>query len=233
LARDCARRRHLLGHLFGQLGHWTSVPVTLATLLLMATLIGITSTGDQDAHEALQWFVLVMVPVTVLGSVSATVVSMLRQMRATRREQALLRLAPGIARAPGLNEALARAMLARILPTWAALMLAGTVLLGLLGLGTGAIGAAVAVCCVAWVFTAPLLRDYARLGTIAAAQAWVRLASLVVVMLTGLLPPLRTVLGPPAWLAVPVLLALAGIVLRARMRRVAQLAPAFPAGRLD
>ena len=145
-----------------------------------------------------------------------------------RREQALVRLAPGVPAGVALNRALARHLLVPFMAAWS-VGLAGALLLGAVGpvLPAPFAGAVLAGSFITLPLAGLVLDDYARLRSPSVARGLVLLGA--VVTLSVVVAWLYR--APVAAVAVASVLAAAAFV-AARWRRMLAAPPAFPAGRL-
>jgi hypothetical protein len=236
LARDCRHRRagRLLMHVLGPAGHWSMSSGLLIGLLglgvIAKILLASVATAEVREIVATQGWILPAVLGLMLGVGSE---QFALRIGKTHAEQGLLRLAPLIGPAAGLNRMLAAGLLRNALLNWAAssaVVMAITVLLGADG---DIVAMQAALCCVSGLpSVASLLRDFARDDSTAwfATLFW-PLGGVIVCVPVALAGNL--LLHLPLWpLAAVAAGAFAAALAGWRWRRMVGAPVAFPAGRL-
>lgn len=206
----------------------TLLTVLVGVGLAIRTLVEVQSTGS--AHERL-FMTRGMVLVAVLFLQAMMVYSEASRCYRRSGEQALVRLAPAAPEARAINRLLARYLLARFAAMWGLSSLVTVAMLVVLGATVGEALRAAALFGAWLAFAGVLLRDYAR-GVVASRLQPLVLAVAALAALLATSAAMRGKFAGELWCAV----ALAGVTAAAlfvwrRWRRMAQAAPAFPAGR--
>ena len=232
LARDVAQRRAgpLLMHALGPAGHRFYVTLPVAGGAAGLALLRVGAPLLWPAAGGVDKIVFMVTILSTMGALLAMFAAVARYsigMAYFAAEQALVRMAPGVARPAQLNRALAFEMVRSLLTDW---MVITGLLLALLAWwqvsGATMLHIGVLMCCPLVALSWPL-RDYAA----AKGFNWLHWIGMVGLM---------CVLGVTALLAgdkaavtlVPVLIA-AGMIGVARWRAMLAAPPAFPARRLD
>lgn len=235
LRRDCRRRSvaALLMHALGPAVHWTllwwSPALLLGIGLLFRYVLPVVLDVGQGAPGLQQtgW-----VLVAFLGLVLCMNAEQLAaRIGKTRTEQALLRLAPPVPPAPGLNRLLAFGLLRTGMFNWAAVTLSVVALAALGGAG-GHVEILLALCSLGGLpLVASQLRDFARDG---GRPGWSGVKHMLLAAAVGLPLALAGYLaGMPFW---PVLFAAVtacgAVQVALRWRAMMKAPAAFPAGRM-
>lgn len=176
LRRDCRSRNteNLLMHCVGPNARPFSPVLSLGAVAVLLTLMHIVPGWVAENRSGL----LLLVPVMMVASQIVGAYSMLGAVSATRHEQSVARLAPGIPVASILNRMLGRALLAQFALLWLGTTALTLLVSSLLGAGTGRLLQLLAAC----LFTLPaagmLLRDYSAASGAFAWQSGLRLVLL-------------------------------------------------------
>jgi hypothetical protein len=235
LAQDCRARadgQKLLTYALGPQLHWTmalSVPLLFLAMWLCISAALHLGVGVADfmqgAVQGIIWGLLLSIGGSDAGFVAA--------IRATRAEQALLRMAPAAPQGMQLNQALARAILTRFTITWTA---TGVVAVIMMTLAPHGMGKLYMVFALFSAFVWPMafqLRDYARLPGMWMSLLPMTAISIIIFMAVWQLD--RLVGADPAiWLAFDVAcLVVTAAVVRWRWKVMMRLPVAFPVGRIS
>lgn len=224
--RQPAFTRVLGAAVFG--GTHTLLVVLVVVCVAIRVLIEVQATGT--AHERL-FMTRALVLIAVLFMQAMMTFSETSRCYKRRAEQALVRLSPAAPVASDFNRALASYLLGGFVKMWGLSSVVALAMLWVLGATVDEVLRAAAVCGVALVLAATLLRDYAR------GVATDRLQPLLFAVGAGV----AVFLVPTAvrgkfdgqlwaWFALVGMTAAALLIWR-RWRRMVQAPPAFPAGR--
>ncbi len=235
LARACveARPARLMMFVFGKESHWSTYIVLIGSLALapLLTFAYLFASGSPHLKEAQEMALLSVPALPAYGSL-VLAFALAKRIVASRAEQALLRVVPGVPQGRQFQAVLGNTLLSWSLRVWGTCLVYALVLLLVAApTGTDLLHEALK-CLVSLPMCAMLLRDYARLRDPAAYGD-----TAVVFLATACLPlcwlALRVwwpQLGIGVLEAAAVLLAVLLVLWRLR---VVQHAPvAFPAGRL-
>lgn len=218
---------HLMLHALGPNNHRFDLLGPLAGVLVVACLLWWLA----SAFQAQAWVPKVIVGIilgTLIGSHSLLVKRFVNSMERTAAEQALVRLAPGVPAATGMNQVLAGQLLAISLAEWLAIAFISMGMAAVLAQSAQQLLFPASALIATLTFNGIALRDYSDKQV----EPYGRIILQGVIMVAGVALMIRTS-DTPLWWSVSALgsLLTGGWIVYDRWRLMVAAPPAFPAQR--
>lgn len=232
VSRTRSSAGELVLHALGPGAHW-SVSAQMLALLAAALIAGrvlIEATATDITKVAP--FVGGFIIIPLLFTFAAIPQRMAGRAAASAGEQALLRLAPVVARSAQYNREMAAALLRRALGEWAIVTVALVAVTGAVNAHADLTLLQFAVCCLAMPLMTIVLRDYAREPALRTSTMYLAAIYLVVSAGAAYLAMVRTSALPVTVACIVVGAGATALLAASRRRKMIAAPVVFPAGRL-